>query len=86
MCSGLGLDFELGTPGEVLWGTWLLVTQPSVGLRKLWVAPLPLLDPPIEWGVTTPFPAYGVVGFITAFVTPDGVQATDRAFVDTGTP
>ena len=83
----LAMDFLVGTPAEAYWGVYLILTTPSVVVRPLWMVPLPVIDPPIEYLLSFPFPAVGPVGLYTGlFTTTGGAEAIDLVWVDTGTP
>ncbi len=82
--GNLSLDFEVGTPEPSMWGTYLIVLSPTVAVHRLWMLPLPALDPPVEVPVEFPFPAVGWIGIYTGLFTEAGVQAYGLEWVNTG--
>jgi len=82
--SVLTLDFAIGAPVPSQWGTYLILTQPSVQVLPLWQIPLPAIDPPIERSISFPFPSIGLVGLYSALFTEEGAQTVVLVWVNTG--
>ena len=81
----LTMDFEIGTLEPVLWGTWMVV--PGIGIAGQWYVPLPAIDPSRPFPISIPgVPSIGIIGFLTALITSEGVICSDWNTVDTGAP
>ena len=80
----MSLEYTLGTPEEVLWLNYLILTSPSVQVIPLWSVPLPVLDPPLYIPISFPLPALGMLGFYTTLYSASGPEAFQLVWVDTG--
>ncbi len=83
----LNLNFTLGTPEESFWANYLVLTSPSIQVIPLWSVPLPVIEPPMDFPISFPFPpSVGSVGIWTGLFTEGGPQAVELVWVDTGVP
>ncbi len=82
----LVLNYTIGTPEAATWANYLVLTYPSVQVIPLWSAPLPAIDPPVDFPVAFPLPSLGWVGIYTGLFTAGGPQAVEFVWVNTGTP
>ena len=71
----LSLDFTLGAPEPVIWGTYLVTIFPSTQVIPLWQLPLPAIIPTIEVPVSFPLSGSGMLGVYTFLINGGGVQA-----------
>ena len=80
----LDLDFNVGMLEPATWGTYLVVTSPSVQIVPLWMAPLPAIDPPIAFPFSHEFPSLGWIGILSALHSGGAIQLYDLDWVNTG--
>lgn len=79
----LNLNFNLSTAGPTVWDTFLILTRPTIRVVHLWTVPLPVIYPPVEIPVSFAFPSLGWVMVYTEFLTAEGLQADEFAWVYT---
>lgn len=80
----LSLNFTIGTPQPATWANFLISTHAGIQVIPLWIAPLSVIEPPIQLPIAFPLPDMGWIGFLTALYTEEGQQAMDFTWVDTG--
>lgn len=80
----LTLSFQLASVSEVEWNVWLSFETKTT---SLWSIEIPVADPPTDYDLAVAsFPSVGTIGFLTTFVTEEGIVCSDWEIVDTGTP
>jgi hypothetical protein len=79
----LSLNFDLGAVEPLQWSVWLSIQNHTY---PLWSAPIPAIDPSVQFGVPIPgFPALGNVGVLTTLVHPSkGITCSSWRTVNTG--
>lgn len=82
----LSLAYSVGTPEPATWANYAILTYSGIVAVPLWIVPLPVTDPPMEFPVTFPMPSVGWLGIWTGLFTEAGTQAVDIAWVNTGLP
>ena len=80
----LNLNFTVGTSESATWANYLILTSPSVQVIPLWTVSLPVIDPPVDFPLSFPFPSVGTVGIWTGLFTAEATEAVDLEWVDTG--
>ena len=80
----LSLSYTLGTPTTAFWGTYLILTTPSVQVIPLWGISLPPTASPTTIPLSFPFPSVGWAGLFTILHDGVAIQASDLDWVDTG--
>lgn len=80
----ISLNFFVGLFEPATWGTFLILTCPSVQIIPLWAIPLSVIDPPISIPISHTFPSMGWIGILTGLHTEEGVQIQALDWVDTG--
>jgi len=82
----LFLEFRVGTPEPATWANYIVLTYPAIQSIPLWTVPLQVIDPPIDYEVTFPFPRTGLVLAISGMFTVAGLKVLDYDWIDTGLP
>ena len=80
----LNLDYTIGTSESATWANYLILTYPSIQVIPLWSFPLPVIDPPIDFPISFPFPQVGMIGIYTGLFTTTGPEDVELVWVDTG--
>ena len=81
----LSLDYTLGTPEPANWYNYLILMYPTLQVIPLWMVPLPVIHPPMDFPVSFPVPSLGLIGIFTGLFTEEGPQIVQMPWVDTGT-
>ena len=65
----LSMDFTVGTPVPVTWGTYLILLYPSVQVIPLWQVPIPAIHPPMDFPISFPLSVTSMIGIYTGLFT-----------------
>jgi hypothetical protein len=82
----LSFDFLLATPEPAVWGTLLVLINPTFRIIPLWTTQIPEIYPAISIPVSFPFPKLGLICLCTGILTQEGLQAYDYQWIYTGSP
>jgi hypothetical protein len=78
------LDFQLGASAPSVWTTYLILTSPTFRVVPLWLYPLPVIHPPIEFSVPLRLSGMGWVGIWSGLISGSGLEVYDLKWVNTG--
>ena len=81
----LSLAYSLGTPSPANWYNYLILMYPTIQVIPLWMVPLPVIHPPMDFPVSFPLAPMGLIGIFTGLFTDTGPEIVEMPFVDTGT-
>jgi hypothetical protein len=71
------LDFEIGSPDASFFATYLILIDPQLQVIPLWAIPIPAIDPPALFPISSPLPVSGTVGFYSGLISNQGVRDFD---------
>jgi len=80
----LHMNFVVGALMPVYWVNYLIVLTPTIQVIPLWVAPLPVINPPMVIPVSLPCPDLGPMGVFSGLYSADGPEISGIDWIGVG--